>query len=105
MKKFLSKKTRAFITRQICFITAVVTIGFASCKKAIVLSGDEGKLTSVEKSAHGMPHIVVKTGCSIQAAVNSGFFGFFSGLVKFKIIPKHINHVYKIVEISESSCP
>ena len=40
-----------------------------------MLSGDEDKLTSAEKSAHGMPHIVVKTGYSIQAAVNAANAG------------------------------
>ncbi len=75
MKKFQSKNPSTIIIRKICLMMAVITISFASCKKAIELPGDESKLTSAEKSTHGMPHIVVKTGCSIQAAVNAANAG------------------------------
>ena len=75
MKKFQSKKTTTIITRQICLMLAVITISFASCKKAMEAQSEEKQLTSAEKTANGMPHIVVKSGSSIQAAVDAANTG------------------------------
>lgn len=75
MKKLHSKTKTGLIARQRFFLLALIIISLASCKKELVSPERENQLTSVEKSANGQPHVVVKAGASIQAAIDAASAG------------------------------
>ena len=75
MKKFQSKTTPPVIGRQIFLLLIVITVSIASCKKEIEPGGSDKQLTTAEKSANGLPHVVVKSGASIQAAIDAAGAG------------------------------
>ncbi|MDB5276907.1 MAG: hypothetical protein JWR61_1862 [Ferruginibacter sp.] len=75
MKNFQSKNRVTFIKQQLYFVVIVITISVAGCKKELVSPSSENQLISAEKSDNGHPHIVVKTGASIQAAIDTANSG------------------------------